>query len=220
MNIENGTEVSSPTRVAQAHRIAYHQSLGSPQKIARHSFNGRDNDCVTKNEASATCKKKLFDPPSVVVATQVSSKLIKGKEKGCSRFRKRIRGPVIHRRYNLQKIVQQFHPSFGPYITEFIRFKIQKKKRYTPLHKWMAINVLVNCSISGYNLLRRMFPLPSPCTVLRALRANKMNPGSFIDNYAKIASASLMRAPLSANCQTVDDQLELTVAHFFEATES
>ncbi|KAF2343268.1 hypothetical protein FHG87_025976, partial [Trinorchestia longiramus] len=34
-------KVSSPTRVAQAHRIAYHQSLGSPQKLARHSFNGR-----------------------------------------------------------------------------------------------------------------------------------------------------------------------------------
>ncbi|KAF2346255.1 hypothetical protein FHG87_022989 [Trinorchestia longiramus] len=39
---------------------------------------------------------------------------------------------------------------------------------------------------------------------------------SFSDNYAKIASASLMRAPLSANCQTVDDQLELTVAHFLK----
>ncbi|KAF2347451.1 hypothetical protein FHG87_021792 [Trinorchestia longiramus] len=25
-----------------------------------------------------------------------------------------------------------------------------------------------------------------------------------------------MRAPLSANCQTVDDQLELTVAHFLK----
>ncbi|KAF2351021.1 hypothetical protein FHG87_018221 [Trinorchestia longiramus] len=37
---------------------------------------------------------------------------------------------------------------------------------------------------------------------------------SFTDNYAKIASASFMWAPLSANCQTVDDQLELTVAHF------
>ncbi|KAF2355278.1 hypothetical protein FHG87_013961 [Trinorchestia longiramus] len=39
---------------------------------------------------------------------------------------------------------------------------------------------------------------------------------SFTDNYAKIVSASLMRAPLSANCQTVDDQLELTVVHFLK----
>ncbi|KAF2352677.1 Transposase protein [Trinorchestia longiramus] len=214
------TPVISPTRISIRSpmrtpiRIPVRTSMASPVKalvsslataLARAATNplsmtaDKDNDCVTKNEASSTCKKKLFDPPSVVVATQVSFKLIKGKEKGCSRLRKRIRGPVINRRYNLQKIVQQFHPSFGHYITEFIKFKLQKKKRYTPLHKWMAINMLGNSSKSGYNLLRRMFPLPSPCTVLRALRANKMNPG------CNMQSISMLK--VKVNPQSEDDKL-------------
>jgi hypothetical protein len=41
----------------------------------------------------------------------------------------------------------------------------------------MAVNMLVSRSISGYNLLRRMLPLPSPSTILRLLKAHKTNPG-------------------------------------------
>lgn len=37
---------------------------------------------------------------------------------------------------------------------------------------------------------------------------------NFTDNYAKIASSSLLRAPLFANCQNVDEQLDGTLVHF------
>jgi len=86
-----------------------------------------------------------------------------------------------YKRFSIDTFTKDYGDLLGPYLTELCKMQLlrrkQKSPRYTPFQKWIATNILVSTSISGYRLLSTMFALPSSTTIIRSLRKFKTPPG-------------------------------------------
>lgn len=91
-----------------------------------------------------------------------------------------------YRRLNIENFCDEQRELLGPYLTELIKMKLYQSKRkkplYSPEQKFIAMNLMVASSGFGYNLLKRMLPLPCARTVKRELHKFKLQPGITIKN--------------------------------------
>lgn len=143
------------------------------------------------------CKKKLFaehnysslklNSPSKIIQSKppmkFQSKLIK----------KKLRIKNQKKRNELLNILafeHKYKNYLGPYVTEFCKLQLLKCKlkriNYTQFQKWLAMNIMLATSNSGYRFLSNILPLPTAQTVLKCFRIIKSKPGILKRNAATI----------------------------------
>jgi hypothetical protein len=114
----------------------------------------------------------------------------------------------------------KFLHEFLPWLQELQN--LNAKKRCSFINGWIqSINVILQLRVrlDEHNLpylsTRNVCQDGLECFFGKIRLLQKVpDARNFADNYAKIASSSLLRAPLSANCQNVEEQLDGTLVHF------
>lgn len=104
-------------------------------------------------------------------------KILRTKISATQKYNKIRRESNFRKRYNFDNFMKIVNPHLGPFLSEFVSLKIKGKTRCTPYQKWIAVNIMVACGISGYNLMRQLLPLPSPTTIHLLLKSYKTDPG-------------------------------------------
>ena len=132
---------------------------------------------------------------------------------------KKIRHNAIKNRkfkiFSLDKFVAENSSVLGRILTELCKLKILKKKykkvRYTNYQKWLASNLLIGSTVNGYKMLAKLLPLPSPITVLRALRRLRARPGITYKNSEMIKLKTNLKKTSDKCVFLIMDEISLRV---------
>ena len=150
--------------------------VGSPSIVAVTS----SVPSVPVDASRKTCRKKLYKTPSCSTSLERRQFRIKAGSSITQR-RSRIRGRTSYKRFNIDQYVEYGKPYIGPYLSDLLKMHLlqqkQKQVRYSFRNKWLATNIFLAVSLSGYSFLKRIISLPSPSTILRFLRQYKVQPG-------------------------------------------
>ena len=161
------------------------------------------------SSSNVGARRKLFKTVDGACSLEVTSnrtgrpRLAEKKKKLRPRLavkRLRPRRACRYKRFNINNYVELGRPYLGPLFADILKMHLlqqrQKQVRYTFRNKWIAANIMIACSVSGYLVLKKIMTLPSPSTVTRFLRHYKIMPG--ISNF----NASTLKVKVNPSSRT------------------
>lgn len=139
-------------------------------------------------EGFRTPVKSLKYQPSVTITKESLRTPVRYEVKGSKKkiFRPRIRKrqrakKTKYRRFNATRFLDEAGEHLNRYLTEFCKMELMKKRKkqvqYPYFQKWLSANIYMSTSTSGYELMRKLLPLPSISTVKRLIRTFKIPVG-------------------------------------------
>lgn len=104
----------------------------------------------------------------------------------------------------------------NPFLAEFCEMDLLKKRKkrinYTFVQKWISTNIFLSSSSSGYNLLRKLLPLPDQSTIKRLLRTYKLPAGLHRHNIVTMKTKLQLQENKDRLCWILMDEMAVKEA--------
>ena len=158
-----------------------------------------DAHSSAQSASSSFVRKRLFQTKDGYTSLEVARKRNSSQPVLGSLRRRSRRNAPRYRRFNIDEYVARGRPYTGPYMAELLKMHLlhqkQRQPKYTFRNKWIAANIMLAVTMSGYTFMRKLMSLPSPSTVLRFLKQYKMKPG--ISDF----NASIMKVKVNPTAE-------------------